>query len=166
MEVIAILVQLKHCEKDPPTKCSLNVNYPALAHSNRSSLMKKNIKEVLTNLRIYLTPNDMFHVKLNDIFNPFTKINTNSYSKLLKYVRSDTPAAISQWELQHNFAVWCATSGCGVAMTHLLSNIFTNDPQFSSLSQKKKMNTTISLIYLILWFACLGFMSIIKQEGS
>jgi len=51
------------------------------------------------------------------------------------------------YEFQRNFAKWCATSGCGVAMTHLLSNIFTNDPQFSHLSTtlKDEYNNTFNL---------------------
>jgi len=44
----------------------------------------------------------------------------------------------SQWEIQRNFAVWCATSGCGIAMTHILVNIFESDPQFKTMSQELK----------------------------
>jgi len=115
-------------------------SYPALAHKNRPTIMKNDMEEVLTNLRIYVKPDvklGWFDVKLHDIFKPFTKINTDSYSKLLKYV-TDLTESLTQWEIQRNFAVWCATSGCGVAMTHLLSNIFTNDPQFKIMSQELK----------------------------
>jgi len=58
--------------------------------------MKKNIKEVLTDLRIYVTPDDMFPAKLQYIFNPFTKINTNSYSKLLSMLEvTNQPLSLS-----------------------------------------------------------------------
>jgi len=113
-----------------------SVTYPVLAYIRKGETAneRKTIEYVLTNLSVHVTPEDKFDVKLQDVFKPFTN-STNSYSKLLKYVRSES---LSQWEIQRNFAVWCATSGCGIAMTHLLSNIFENDPQFSSMSQELK----------------------------
>jgi len=54
-----------------------------------------------------------------------------SYSKLLKYAKSES---LSQFEIQRNFAVWCSTARCGIAMTHILANIFTNDPDFKMMS--------------------------------
>jgi len=93
-------------------KNSLTLKYPALAHKNRPEIMTKNIRDALVNLKIYVTPNDMFEKKLLDIFGPFTKINTKDYLELLDYTKNESPT--------RNFAVWCATSGCGVAMTHLL----------------------------------------------
>jgi len=121
--------------------------YPALAHSSKIDY-KKTIEEVFTNLRIYVKPDARFDVKLQDIFKPFTKINTNSYSKLLKYVRSAS-SLLSQWEIQRNLAVWCATSGCGVAMSHILANIFESDPRFKTMSQELKERYENKLIYLM-----------------
>jgi len=84
-----------------------SVTYPALAHSsNRATIIKKTIEEVLTNLTIFVRDgvnpgvkhDDRFDKKMQDIFKPFVKINTNSYSKLRKYVRSagDKLDALSQ----------------------------------------------------------------------
>jgi len=116
-------------------------SYPALVHKNRPTIMKNDMEDVLVNLRICVTPDGShdgeasFSVKLHNIFKQFTKISTNSYTKCFKYLRAE---ALTRWEIQRNFAVWCATSGCGIAMTHLLSNIFDNDPQFKTMSRELK----------------------------
>jgi len=122
----------------PDQLIETKTKYPSLPHKNRPEIMTKDMEDVLVNLDIYVRPEHReasFSVKLHNIFKPFTKINTNNFDKVHKYVTTPT---VHHWEIQRNFAVWRATSGCGVAMTHLLSNIFTNDPQFKSMSQKLK----------------------------
>jgi len=97
--------------------------------------VKKTIEDVLINLSIYVTPEDKFSVKFQSIFKPFVKINTWSYSKLQQYTKSES---LSQFEIQRNVAVWCSTSGCGIAMTHILGHIFADAPEFKMISQKNK----------------------------
>jgi len=108
--------------------------YPAAAHTDRDTDVKKKLEDVLTHLSICVTPGEKCPVK-TDIVRSFTKIKTANYYKILEYVRNED---LTQWEIQRNFAVWCATSGCGVAMTHLLSNMFTNNPHLSYLTEKQK----------------------------
>jgi len=134
MNQMEIPEQLKQCEA---SRCT----YPSLAHSRSVGVSKMNpvLEEVLSNLIIYVTPESKFSIKVGSILEPFVKINTDDYSKLVDYVNGTSPeVTTSAYEFQRNFAMWCATSGCGVAMTHLLSNIFTNYPQFSTMSDKLK----------------------------
>jgi len=96
--------------------------YISLAHSSEIDY-KRAIEDGLINLSIYVTPEDKFRVKFQSIFTWFVKINTRDCIKLLRYTKSEYES-LSQFEIQRNFAVWCSTSGCGIAMTHIIAIVY------------------------------------------
>ena len=90
-----------------------NNRYPVPGVSFNESAV--DIADELTTLDIYVTPTDSFQAKMRNIFKetivPFTSgaqahawLNEPNY----KY-----------WPQQLNFAVWCATCGCGVSLEEL-----------------------------------------------
>jgi len=109
---------------------SSSTTYPSLAHSRTVGVSKMNpaLEEVISNLVIHVTPESKFSIKVEIILKLFVKINTDDYSILVDYIYGKSSLTTSAYEFQRNFAMWCATSGCGVAMTHLFSIIFTSDP--------------------------------------
>ena len=78
------------------------------------------IKEMYAGLiKIYVTPNSFFQVKLRDIF-----VQTN----IKHYTAAESRAWLSgpnikYWPQQLNFAVFCATQGCGISREVLELNM-------------------------------------------
>lgn len=67
--------------------------------------------DVLTNMNIYVSPNDYFPVKFPNVF----KETVLEYPGQTLYDWKSEPN-LKYWPQQLNFAVWCATSGCGVCI--------------------------------------------------
>ena len=75
----------------------------------------KDIANSLTTLDIFVTPTNSFQAKMRNVFTktvvPFWS-STQCYSWLGK-------PNYKYWPQQLNFAVWCATCGCGVSLVEL-----------------------------------------------
>ena len=62
-------------------------------------------------IKIYVTPTDYFTTKFRKIFKtPVSKITTSKYAR--PWIKGPN---MGFWQQQLNFAVWCATTGCGVS---------------------------------------------------
>ena len=89
---------------------------PAIAFSDRitqsvGGLFDKQVK-------IYVTPTDYFTTKFRQIFTKTQiKFTTAKYAR--KWLAKPD---MSFWPQQLNFALWCATTGCGVSREMLFSN--------------------------------------------
>ena len=89
---------------------------PAIAFSDRitqsvGGLFDKQVK-------IYVTPTDYFTTKFRQIFTKTQiKFTTAKYARKW-FAKPD----MSFWPQQLNFALWCATTGCGVSREMLFSN--------------------------------------------
>ena len=69
----------------------------------------KDIKSLLSPLPIRVTPNKGFNMKTNVFeLTPPSTYTSEGYSRWLEKPN------IKYWSQQLNFAVWCATSGCGI----------------------------------------------------
>ena len=69
-------------------------------------------------LKIYVTPTEFFTTKLREIFkNTQMKFTTAKYAR--KWLGGPN---IGFWPQQLNFALWCATTGCGVSRDILFSS--------------------------------------------
>ena len=89
---------------------------PAIAFSDSITQSVADIfnKEV----KIYVTPTDYFTTKFRQIFTKTQiKFTTAEYAR--KWLAKPD---MSFWPQQLNFALWCATTGCGVSREMLFSN--------------------------------------------
>ena len=104
---------------------------PAIAFSNNTvqsiaDLFNKQVK-------IYVTPTDYFTTKFRRIFaKTQIKFTTAKYAR--KWLAKPD---MSFWPQQLNFALWCATTGCGVSREMLFSNSSTS----SSLTLSEQVRT-------------------------
>ena len=71
-----------------------------------------NLREKLKRLNIYATPTDYFTVPVRDIFANTTIKHTSSHESH-EWLAGPN---MKYWPQQLNFAVWCATTGCGVSL--------------------------------------------------
>ena len=69
-------------------------------------------------LKIYVTPTDYFTTKFRQIFTK-TQIKFTQAKYARKWLAKPD---MSFWPQQLNFALWCATTGCGVSREMLFSN--------------------------------------------
>ena len=70
-------------------------------------------------MKIYVTPTDYFTTKFRKIFKtPVSKITTSKYAR--PWIKGPNMGFWQQQQL--NFAVWCATTGCGVSREMLFPN--------------------------------------------
>ena len=68
-------------------------------------------------LKIYMSPTDYFTTKFRKIFKaPKIKVTTSVYAR--PWIKGPN---MGFWQQQLNFAVWCATTGCGVSREMLFS---------------------------------------------
>ena len=99
-----------------PTQSQAPQPVPAIAFSDNrgqsfADLFNKQVK-------IYVTPTDYFTTKFRQIFTK-TQIKFTQAKYARKWLaKSD----MSFWPQQLNFALWCATTGCGVSREMLFSN--------------------------------------------
>ena len=104
---------------DFPQELTLNpkpsLPIPAIDFGENITL---NLKEKLKRLNIYATPADYFSVPVRDIFSNTTIKHTSS-KESHEWLAGPN---MRYWPQQLNFAVWCATTGCGVSQRLLFEN--------------------------------------------
>jgi len=76
----------------------------------------------LINHGIYATPSDKFSIKFRDVFHN-NVIRHESRSESNKWLRGPN---MSYWPQQINFALWCATTGCGISIHTLFNDEITD----------------------------------------
>ena len=73
------------------------------------------IAGLLTNLDIFVTPSDSFVAKMRNIFKA-SMVRFTSGAQGNAWLNAPD---YKYWPQQLNFAVWCATSGCGISLVEL-----------------------------------------------
>ena len=105
---------------DFPLELTLNPHpslpIPAIDFGESRPLRSLNLREKLKRLDIYATPTDYFSVPVRDIFTN-TTIKHTSAKESHEWLNKPN---MRYWPQQLNFAVWCATTGCGVSLRLLL----------------------------------------------
>ena len=97
-----------------PMELTLSMNrYPVPGISFSEGA--KDIAGLLTNLNIFVTPTKSFSAKMRNVF---VKTVVSFWSSKQCYAWLGKPN-YKYWPQQLNFAVWCATCGCGVSLTEL-----------------------------------------------
>ena len=97
-----------------PKELVLSSNrYPVPGISFSESV--KDISKELVNLDIYVTPTDSFSAKMRNIFK---KTVVPFWSSKQAYAWLGGPN-YKYWPQQLNFAVWCASCGCGISLKEL-----------------------------------------------
>ena len=77
----------------------------------------QDIADSLVNLDIFVTPKDSFVAKMRNIFkNSLVLFTSGKQSN--SWLHSPDH---KYWPQQLNFAIWCATSGCGISLVELVS---------------------------------------------
>ena len=95
-------------------------------------------------LKIYVTPTDYFTTKFRQIFTKTQiKFTTSKYAR--KWLAKPD---MSFWPQQLNFALWCATTGCGISREMLFSNSSLNlSEQIRTFYQFHVYYTTRKILY-------------------
>ena len=105
---------------DFPQELTLNpkpsLPIPAIDFGESRPLKSLNLREKLKRLDIYPTPTDSFSIPVRDIFTNTTIKHTSS-KETHEWLAGPN---MKYWTQQLNFAVWCATTGCGVSLRLLL----------------------------------------------
>ena len=105
---------------DFPLELTLNPHpslpIPAVDFGESRPLRGLNLREKLKRLDIFATPTDSFSVPVRDIFSN-TVIKHTSSKESHEWLSGPN---MRYWPQQLNFAVWCATTGCGVSLRLLL----------------------------------------------
>ena len=105
---------------DFPLELTLNPHpslpIPAIDFCESRPLKSLDLREKLKRLDIYATPTDYFSVPVRDIFSN-TVIKHTSSKESHEWLNGPN---MRYWPQQLNFAVWCATTGCGVSLRSLL----------------------------------------------
>ena len=105
---------------DFPLELTLNPHpslpIPAVDFGESRPLKSLDLREKLKRLDIYATPTDYFSVPVRDIFTNTTIKHTSS-KESHEWLNGPN---MRYWPQQLNFAVWCATTGCGVSLRSLL----------------------------------------------
>ena len=105
---------------DFPLELTLNpkpsLPIPAIDFDESQPLRGLNLREKLSRLQIFATPSDSFSVPVRDIFSN-TVIKHTSSKESHEWLNGPN---MRYWPQQLNFAVWCATTGCGVSLRLLL----------------------------------------------
>jgi len=76
------------------------------------------VATILSTLKIFITPGKSFDIRPNDIF----QLTPPSVSTVSEYSSWLEEPNMRFWSQQLNFAVWCATSGCGISNDMLSDN--------------------------------------------
>ena len=105
---------------DFPLELTLNPHpslpIPAIDFGESRPLKSLDLREKLKRLDIFATPTDSFSVPVRDIFSNTTIKHTSS-KESHEWLNGPN---MRYWPQQLNFAVWCATTGCGVSLRSLL----------------------------------------------
>ena len=96
-------------------------------------------------MNIYVTPIDYFTTKFRKIFTKAKiKITTSKYAR--KWLKGPD---MSFWQQQLNFALWCATTGCGVSREMLFPSSLNLSEQIRTFYQFHVYYTTRKILYEI-----------------
>ena len=97
-------------------------------------------------LTIYVTPTEFFITKFREIFkNTQIKFTTAKYGR--KWIKGPD---LSFWPQQLNFALWCATTGCGISRDILFPTGYLNlSPQVRSFYIFHVYSTVRRILYEI-----------------
>ena len=89
-----------------------NVKYkiPAI-NFNQNISYENEVQKALSQLDIYVTETDSFNIKMQNIFNVYA-INFTSLSEAKLWLQKSN---MKYYQNQLNFAVYCATTGCGIS---------------------------------------------------
>ena len=99
-----------------PTQSQAPQPVPAIAFSDNTG---QSIADLFNKqLKIYVTPTDYFTTKFRQIFTK-TQIKFTQAKYARKWLGKPD---MSFWPQQLNFALWCATTGCGVSREMFFSN--------------------------------------------
>ena len=105
---------------DFPQELTLNpkpeLMIPAIDFGKSDPLKSLNLWEKLKSLEIFPTPTDSFSIPVRNIFK-HTRIKYTSGKETHEWLAGPN---MKYWTQQLNFAVWCATTGCGVSLRLLL----------------------------------------------
>ena len=94
-------------------------------------------------VNIYVTPTDYFTTKFRQIFTKTQiKFTTAKYAR--KWLAKPN---MSFWPQQLNFALWCATTGCGVSREMLFPSILNLSDQIRTFYQFHVYYTTRKILY-------------------
>ena len=101
---------------DFPQELTLNpkptLPIPAIDFGESKPLKSLILREQLKRLQIYATPTDFFSIPVRDIFT-HTVIKHDGSRESRGWLAG---SSMKYWPQQLNFAVWCATTGCGVSL--------------------------------------------------
>ena len=105
---------------DFPQELTLNpkpsLPIPAIDFGESRPLKSLNLLEKLKRLDIFATPTDSFSIPVRNIIKN-TLIKHTSAKETHEWLNGPN---MKYWTQQLNFAVWCATTGCGVSLRLLL----------------------------------------------
>ena len=93
--------------------------------------------------KIYVTPTDYFKTKFRQIFTK-AQIKFTTSKNARKWLAK---ADMSFWPQQLNFAMWCATTGCGISREMLFPSSLNLCEQFRTFYQFHVYYTTIKILY-------------------
>ena len=94
-------------------------------------------------IKIYVTPTDYFTTKFRQIFTKTQiKFTTAKYAR--KWLAKPD---MSFWPQQLNFALWCATTGCGISREMLFSSTLNLSDQIRTFYQFHVYYTTRKILY-------------------
>ena len=94
-------------------------------------------------IKIYVTPTDYFTTKFRQTFTKTkTKFTTAKYAR--KWLAKPD---MSFWPQQLNFALWCATTGCGISREMLFPSTLNLSDQIRTFYQFHVYYTTRKILY-------------------
>ena len=130
----------------PYTRTTPQMPIPAVDFSEEID-KSMHIGDVLNQeLKFYVTPTEFFTTKFREIFK-----NTQITFKTAKYGRKWVAGPnLSFWPQQLNFALWCATTGCGISRDILFPTGYLNlSPQVRSFYHFHVYFTVRRILYEI-----------------
>jgi len=89
---------------------NVKYNIPAVEF-NKNITYRNEIENALANLDIYVTETESFSIKMENIFNCYT-INFKDLNEAKLWLQKSN---LKYWQNQLNFAIYCATTGCGIS---------------------------------------------------
>lgn len=89
---------------------NIKYNIPAIDF-NKNITYRNEIVNALTNLNIYVTETESFNIELENIFEIYS-INFIDLKEAKLWLQKSN---MKYWQNQLNFAIYCATTGCGIS---------------------------------------------------
>ena len=112
------------------------IDFSATTGSSVADLFNKELK-------IYVSPTDYFTTKFRKIFKaPKIKVTSSKYAR--PWIKGPN---MGFWQQQLNFAVWCATTGCGVSREMLFDTSLQLSEQLRTFYQFHVYYTTRKILY-------------------